>query len=184
MSTGKDVYVVTYDDRYREAFARLNLEWIETLFEVEPRDRTVLGDPRGIVVDPGGEVFFLVEEGEAVGTVAMMPVDNGFDLTKMAVTAHARGKGYGGRLMKAALDWARRRGAARVTLCSNTRLTPALALYREHGFRTVQFGAQVGWKRSDIMMELDLGSAPSGTFDTTESFAGCTAEVAVRRRVS
>ncbi len=184
MSTDKGIDVVTYDDRYREAFARLNLEWIETLFEVEPRDRTILGDPLGIIVEPGGEVFFLLKEGEAVGTVALMPIDGGFDLTKMAVTAHARGKGYGGRLMQTALDWARRRGATRVTLCSNTQLTPALALYRKHGFRTVQRGAQVGWKRSDIMMELDLGSVPSETCDTTESFAGCTAEEAVRRRVS
>ena len=161
METDMDLQVVTYDDRYRDAFAQLNLEWIETLFEVEPRDSAVLGDPRGMIVAPGGEVFFLLAQGEVVGTVAMMPIDGGFDLTKMAVAPHARGKGYGERLMQAALDWARSHDAARVTLCSNTQLTPALSLYRKHGFRTVQGGAEADWKRCDIIMELDLRSGSS-----------------------
>ncbi len=168
MSTDASIDVVTYDDRYREAFARLNLEWIEAIFEVEPRDRTVLADPRGVIVEPGGEVFFLLQDGEVVGTVALMPIDGGFDLTKMAVTAHARGKGYGRRLMQTALDWARRRGAARVTLYSNTQLGPALALYRQYGFRTVGLGVEVGWNRSDIAMELDLGRAQPSKHETTE----------------
>jgi GNAT superfamily N-acetyltransferase len=160
MNTNLDLRVVTYEDRYQDAFARLNFEWIEALFEVEPLDRIVLGDPRGMIVAAGGEVFFLLAEGEVVGTVAMMPIDGGFDLTKMAVAPDARGKGYGERLMQTALAWARSHDAARVTLCSNTQLTTALSLYRKHGFRTVQGGAEADWKRCDIMMELDLKSAP------------------------
>jgi GNAT superfamily N-acetyltransferase len=168
MNSDLDLQVVTYDDRYRDAFARLNLEWIEALFEVEPRDRTILADPQGMIVAPGGEVFFLLAQGEAVGTVAMMSIDGGFDLTKMAVAPHARGKGYGERLIQSALDWARGHDAARVTLCSNTQLTPALSLYRKHGFRTVQGGAKAEWKRCDIMMELDLRSASSTGRDKPE----------------
>lgn len=159
MRTETTPRIVTYEARYRDDFARLNLEWIESLFEVEPRDRAVLNDPVAIVVAPGGEVFFLLDDGEVVGTVAMMPVAGGFELTKMAVTQHARGRGHGGRLLRAAIDWARERGAERVTLCSNTQLTPALALYRRYGFRTMDRGTPEGWVRSDIAMELDVRCA-------------------------
>ena len=43
---------------------------------------------------------------------------------------------------------------------SNTQLTPAIALYRKHGFLTTREGPEVsqeaGYERADILMELPL----------------------------
>jgi len=153
--------VVTYRDEYREHFAALNREWIERWFRMEPRDWEALGDPRGTIVDRGGEVFFLLGDGEVYGTCALKLHEPGvYELTKMAVHPDARGRGYGGVLLRAALDAARERGARRVFLLSSQRLEPAIAMYRKHGFVVTRLGPHPLYERSDIEMELELGAAP------------------------
>lgn len=156
--------VVTYRDEYREAFAELNREWIERHFRMEPRDREALQDPRGTIVEPGGQVFFAVAGGEVMGTVAMKrAAADVFELSKMAVRPEARGRGYGDLLVGAAVAWARERGARRVFLLSNTLLAPAIRLYEKHGFVTEHRGPHPGYERANIRMELDLtGGAPPG----------------------
>jgi hypothetical protein len=41
-------------------------------------------------------------------------------------------------------------------LLSNTRLGPALTLYRKHGFRDVPLDPRNGYSRADIQLELPL----------------------------
>jgi putative acetyltransferase len=74
----------------------------------------------------------------------------------MAVDPAARGRGYGDRLMEAAIAFARDAGARRLMLLSNTRLAPALTLYRKHGFRDVPLDPANGYSRADIQLELPL----------------------------
>jgi GNAT superfamily N-acetyltransferase len=152
----QEVRLVTFEARLAPAFARLNLEWIESLFEVEPRDRETLDHPQKTVLDRGGEIFFVLENGAPVGTVALVSVAHGYELEKMAVTESARGRGHGDRLLQAAIEWARARGASRVTLYSNRSLEPAIRLYRKHGFREIPMESFADWKRSNIHMQLDL----------------------------
>ena len=157
VSNGAGVRVVTYADEYRAHFEALNREWIEALFRLEPRDEHALADPRGTYVDGGGEVFFAVDDGAVFGTCALRSTGaDSFELCKMAVSPAARGRGLGELLLTAAIATARARGARRVTLCSNTRLAPALALYRKHGFVTTREGPHPEYERSNIEMELDL----------------------------
>lgn len=155
--------VVTYRPDYRSAFERLNTAWLEELFAVEAYDLKYLRDPGGLIIEPGGEVFFLVDEGEVLGTCALIKrSEDTYELGKMAVDARARGRGYGHLLMKAALAWARRREAARIILFSNTTLTPALKLYEKHGFVVTRYGPHPDYARADIEMQLDFG-APSSS---------------------
>jgi GNAT superfamily N-acetyltransferase len=151
------VRLVTWDPRLRSDFERLNREWIERYFAVEEEDRRVFTDPEGEIVAPGGQVFFLID-GEGVrATCAVIRHDGEtFELAKMAVVAAARGRGYGDRLMDAAIAFARSAGARRMMLLSNTRLAPALALYRKHGFREVPLDPANGYSRADIQLELAL----------------------------
>ncbi|MFP2932063.1 GNAT family N-acetyltransferase [Pyxidicoccus sp. 3LG] len=150
--------VVTWDARYREDFARLNREWIEHYFTLEPADVESFADPHGTFVAPGGEVFFALADGKVLGTCALRaePGDT-YELCKMAVSTEARGLGLGDALMEAVLRFARVRGARRVYLVSNTKLGPALGLYRKHGFVTTRQGDEVsreaGYARADIEME-------------------------------
>jgi len=150
--------VVTYREEYRPDFERLNRAWIEQYFVLEPPDLEVFQNPARLIVEPGGEVFFVVDEGGVQGTCAVMPHGpDAFELAKMAVSEEARGQGYGDLLMEAAIAFARRAGARRLMLVSNTALGPALRLYRKHGFVEVPIEDQPGYERVDIQLELRLG---------------------------
>jgi putative acetyltransferase len=150
-------HVATWRTEYREDFERLNRDWIETYFAVEPSDLAVFRDPEGVIVRPGGEIFFVVDEDGVRGTCALLPHGPGvLELAKMAVSPAAQGKGYGELLVRAAIAYARERGVGKLMLVSNTRLEPAIRLYRKCGFREVPMGPGVEYARADIQMELDI----------------------------
>lgn len=152
------VRVIAYCDTYAEAFARLNLDWIEEYFEIEDLDLKYLEDPRGTIVAPGGEVFFVVDGDTVLGTCAMIRRDpQTYELAKMAVAKNARGRGLGKLLMETCIDYARKKGARRVRLVSNTMLEPAIRLYEKCGFKTTRLGEDPHYQRGDIEMTLELG---------------------------
>jgi GNAT superfamily N-acetyltransferase len=149
--------IVTWRPELRADFERLNREWIERYFEVEAGDLEVFGDPEAAIVAPGGQIFFVIEEGEVRGTCAVIRRDaETCELAKMAVAPAARGRGHGDRLVRAAIDFARGAGARRLLLVSNTRLGAALTLYRKHGFRDVPLDPSNGYSRADAQLELPL----------------------------
>jgi GNAT superfamily N-acetyltransferase len=149
--------IVSWRPELRADFERLNREWIEQYFVVEQEDLKVFGDPAGQIVAPGGQVFFLLDEDGVRGTCAVIRHDaDTYELAKMAVAPAARGRGYGDRLVEAAVAFARGTGARRLMLVSNTRLAPALTLYRKHGFRDVPLDPASGYSRADIQLELQL----------------------------
>jgi GNAT superfamily N-acetyltransferase len=153
--------VVTYRELWREAFERLNREWIETWFELEAADRETFRDPYGKIVAPGGQIFFVVEGDEVLGTCAVVrhgPATH--EIAKMAVAPAARGLGYGDLLMEAAVEFSRAAGARRVVIVSNTRLAPAIRLYEKHGFVRVPLEPDERYARADIRLELELGRQP------------------------
>ena len=152
------VRLVSWRPDLRPHFERLNLEWIERWFAVEEDDRKVFADPAGHIVVPGGHIFFVVDEVGVRGTCAVIRHDaETFELAKMAVEPSAQGRGYGDRMVEAAVGFARAAGARRLMLVSNTRLGPALNLYRKHGFRDVPLDEANGYSRADIQLEVALG---------------------------
>ncbi len=154
---GVTAELVSWRPEYRIHFERLNREWIEQYFAVEEEDRKVFGDPESAIVAPGGQIFFLVDEEGVRGTCAVVRHDaETYELAKMAVSPAARGRGYGDRLVEAVVAFARGAGARRVMLVSNSRLAPALTLYRKHGFHDVPLDPANGYSRADVQMELPL----------------------------
>ncbi|MEU6579685.1 GNAT family N-acetyltransferase [Nocardia sp. NPDC046763] len=116
------------------AFKDLNLEWIETIFSVEPADLATLDNPQAIV-DYGGEVLIARLDGEAVGCVALVQEEPGvFELSKMAVSPRFRGRGIGRVVLATAIERVRDLGATEFFLASNARLASAVHLYEAMGF--------------------------------------------------
>jgi ribosomal protein S18 acetylase RimI-like enzyme len=154
--------VVPYREEFRPAFEQLNREWIETFFVLEDADREVLGDPKAKILDGGGQVFFVLEREEVLGTCAVLR-HNGevFEIAKMAVAPSARGRGLGDLLMEASIAFARAAGARRVVIVSNTVLEPAIRLYRKHGFVQVPMAADARYRRANIRLERELGPTAS-----------------------
>jgi len=146
-----------FDPKYLPAFVELNREWIERYFVLEAMDLAQLENPYESILDKGGEIFFLLEEGSVAGTCAMVPHGpRAYELAKMAVSPKTRGRGYGDILMQAAIDWAKKQKAQKILLLSNTVLKPAIALYQKHGFKTMHLGEHADYKRCNIEMELVL----------------------------
>jgi ribosomal protein S18 acetylase RimI-like enzyme len=151
------VVVVPYRDEFGAAFERLNRQWIEMYFVLEQADREILGDPRGKILDRGGQVFFVLDRGEVLGTCAVLRHDaEECEIAKMAVAPAARGRGYGDLLMEACVAFARQIGCRRIVIVSNTVLEPAIRLYRKHGFIQVPLATDSRYQRANIRLELEL----------------------------
>lgn len=145
--------VVTYDPLYKTVFRDLNIAWIEKYFAVEPKDVEQTSAPEQCLAD-GGEIFFVVVDGEAVGTCAMYKIGDGiYELAKMAVTPLFHGNGFGDLLMLEAEKWARGKNAREIHILSNTVLGPAISLYKKHGYDTIHLGDHPDYKRCNIEMK-------------------------------
>ena len=152
------IEVVPFLPDLAPAFQRLNLDWIERLFAVEAADRKVLADPERAIIVPGGQIFFALEGDAAVGTVAMIRVEESvFELAKMAVATSHQKRGIGELLGRAAIDWARTTGATLVFLQTNSRLANSIRLYERLGFRHAVNPDPPDYARSDVYMELSFG---------------------------
>ncbi|MEO1327356.1 MAG: GNAT family N-acetyltransferase [Pseudomonadota bacterium] len=148
------VEIHLFRDAWAEDFRRLNEEWLERYFRIEPIDARVLGDPRAHIIDPGGQIFFAVEGDQVLGTCAVKAAgDRRFELTKMAVTSNAQGKGVGRRLLDAACDWYLAGEGECLFLESHSSLGAALALYESSGFEHRPRPFTSDYERADVYME-------------------------------
>jgi putative acetyltransferase len=142
------------------AFRTLNEEWITRYFTLEAKDRETLDDPVNSILLKGGHIFMAYAGAEPVGCVALIPMRDGvYELSKMAVSPHLRGRGIGRRLLQHALVQAKCLGANSLFLGSNTRLKDAVHLYESVGFRHVKPEAlpPMPYSRADVFMEMPLG---------------------------
>jgi GNAT superfamily N-acetyltransferase len=158
MEAGSGVIaIVPFRGELAGAFRRLNLAWIEQLFEVEAADRKVLDDPESRIIEPGGQIFFAMDGRAAVGTVAMIFVHAGrYELAKMAVAASYQKRGLGERLGAAGIAWAREAGARTIFLQTNSRLANAIRLYERLGFRHAVDPDPSEYARADVHMEMRI----------------------------
>jgi GNAT superfamily N-acetyltransferase len=138
-------------------FKKLNVEWLDEYFRVEPIDETVLSDPAGQVIAGGGDILFALKDGRAIGTAALKPHGGGcLELTKMAVTRPYRGRGVGRRLVEAAIARFHELGGETLFLESHSSLLPALKLYESVGFRhAARPGGPSPYERADVYMVYD-----------------------------
>ncbi|HWF98120.1 MAG TPA: helix-turn-helix domain-containing GNAT family N-acetyltransferase [Steroidobacteraceae bacterium] len=146
------VEIVPFERRYAADFKRLNVEWLEKYFRVEPIDEEVLSRPQRILRD-GGAIFLARHRGEVVGTCALLNTGGGrFELSKMAVTAGHQGLGIGRKLIHAVIAEYLSRGARELFLESNSKLTPAITLYESAGFAHARRPEPSHYERSDVYM--------------------------------
>ena len=151
------IAIVPFELRHAADWASLNEGWlIEGGFEIEARDRKVIADPQGAILDPGGRIFIAERDGQAVGCCALIAMDDGgFEVAKMCVTPDARGLGLGRQLLQACEDAAIAARAPRLYLESASSLTTAGALYRSFGFIDLP-PRETPYVRADVFMEKRL----------------------------
>jgi putative acetyltransferase len=146
--------IVEFAPDHAEAFKTLNEAWITKYFAIEAKDREVLDDPKGKIVDPGGRIFMAFKDDEPVGCVALIRMDDGgYEVAKMTVLETLRGSGLGRLLMQRCIDAGAEMGAPRLYLETNSSLAPALGLYRAMGFVDAGPPAHNDYARGDTWME-------------------------------
>ncbi len=92
----------------------------------------------GAYAPPGGVLLIARDADAAAGCVALRRLDAGTgEMKRMYVREQYRGSGLGRRLAVAVIEAAKKKGYARVVLDTLPKLAPAIALYRDLGFREV-----------------------------------------------
>jgi ribosomal protein S18 acetylase RimI-like enzyme len=126
---------------------------------MDDKDRLILGDPLGQVLETGGEIFLIARSEATLGCCALLPLENqSWELAKMAVAKEHRGCGIGKRLLHHVVEYAKETGTHKLSLKTSSLLQPAIHLYKSVGFQIV---AQENSKlsrnaRADVFMELIL----------------------------
>jgi len=152
-----NVKIVPYQKKYKKDFKKLNKEWLEKYFKVEPIDKKIIDFPEEEIIKNGGEIFFALLKNEVVGTCAVLKVDRmTYELQKMAVTEKEQGMQVGKKLGLTVIGFAVSKRAKKLVLDTNHKLTSAMQLYRKLGFVIVPFEYDEKYERELIRMELNL----------------------------
>ncbi len=153
----KHVEIVEFKKEFAPQFAQLNFDWLEKYFYIEDYDREVLTNPEKYILNDGGHIFFAMVDDQVVGTVALIyRGEEGFELSKMAVTEKFQGLRIGQKLMYHCIHFAQTHKISRLFLDSNTTLKPAINLYNKVGFKEIPVPKDSPYERCNIRMELNV----------------------------
>ena len=151
------IIIDLFKEEYKLDFQALNLQWIKKYFRVEEEDRKILENPKSYVIDRGGQIFFAINDGKAIGTAAMVLVEESiFELSKMAVDPNYQGLGIGRRIVDECIKFAKYHKAQEIFLITNDKLLPALELYRSSGFELDENYDDNRYERGNTKMKLSL----------------------------
>lgn len=127
--------IISYSSALQPHFESINKAWVSKYFTLESFDIDQLEHPEETILAQGGEIIFAKLGEDILGTVALIPKEEGdWEMIKMGVKESAQGKGVGFALGKRLLEMAREKGATRVVLYTNTKLEAALRVYEKLGF--------------------------------------------------
>src|SRR5665647_3245204 len=141
-----NIEIIGFRDELANYFTELNLAWLKKYFVVEPIDSEVLSYPKKFIIDKGGFIFFATADGEIAGT---------FALIKMAVDERFQGNNIGNKMLEFCMKELKQLQATKLILFSNTKLQPAIHLYRKYGFTEIPVGNSE-YNRANIKMEINF----------------------------
>lgn len=147
--------IVPYEPKYREAFVRLNTEWLTKLYYIESFDQYSM-DHIDELIEKGSMAFFALDDaGEVLATCMTEPIgDDVWEICKLAAVGQYTGTGAGSAVLQACMDYAKAHGAKKLCLITISGLKPAIHLYRKFGFVEIPYQKDV-WhsEKADVEME-------------------------------
>jgi len=156
-TTAGSIIIDIFKKEYKSDFETLNLQWIKKYFKVEEEDSRILKNPESYVIDGGGQIFFALKDGKAIGTAAMvLTKEKIFELSKMAVDSRYQGLGIGRMLINECIGFAKKQSADEIFLITNDQLLPAMELYYSSGFELDEDYDDNRYERGNTKMKLLL----------------------------
>ena len=156
-TTAGSIIIDIFKKEYKSDFETLNLQWIKKYFKVEEEDSRILKNPESYVIDGGGQIFFALKDGKAIGTAAMvLTKERIFELSKMAVDSRYQGLGIGRMLINKCIGFAKKQSADEIFLITNDQLLPAMELYYSSGFELDEDYDDNRYERGNTKMKLLL----------------------------
>lgn len=153
---GMNIEIIAFREELAVYFTELNLAWLKKYFVAEPIDIEILSDPKKSIIDKGGFIFFATAEEKVIGTFALIKIaEDEYELSKMAVDEDFQGNKTGNIMLEFCLNEVKKLQAAKLILYSNTKLHPAIHLYRKYGFKEIPL-ENAEYKRANIKMEINL----------------------------
>ena len=152
------VTIVPFEKKYAKFFEESNKTWVEKYFKLEEKDKLTLELPQKNIIDKGGKIVIALYDGQPIGTCGLMKMDDeefDYEVVKMVVEDEYKGKGIGLLLMNAILDEAKKLGAKKLFIETNTVLSTAINLYKKVGFKKIS-GYSSPYERSNYHMQLQL----------------------------
>lgn len=151
-----DIQIILYSDENKQFIKTLNYNWLEKYFHIEKGDEISLSNPKEEIIDKGGFIFYVKLNQEIIGTASLIKKNNSiFELGKMAISDKYQGFGIGKKLIDYCLKFAKEQKIEKLILYSNTKLEPAIHLYKKYGFNEVELEHGL-YERANIKMELIL----------------------------
>lgn len=150
--------IINFESQYQPRVKEISYEWLMKYNLWEPIDDEYLDNPKEMILDKGGYLFLAEFGGEIVGTVALVPVEEGVaEISKLGVTEKMQGMKIGKQLMEKCIETAEQKGLKKLILYSNQLLTNSIDMYKKFGF--VEIIDDTGkYDRADIKMELLIGA--------------------------
>ena len=150
------IEIIPYESKYQPDFKRMNLEWLDRYGLTESHDLEILDHPEETVIARDGRLFLAKDGENIIASLGIARVDKeSFELIKMYVDPAYRGRGIGKNLLELCIAEAKKAGAKKLILFSNSQLTNALTLYKKYGFRHVEVTG-TPLVTADVKMELEL----------------------------
>jgi ribosomal protein S18 acetylase RimI-like enzyme len=151
------VELIDFKPQYAHYFKSINIQWLNDMFELEETDHEILNDPKRVIIDSGGKIFFAKHSSLGfVGTCALLKKDEkSYELTKMGVLKNARGLKIGEALLEHVIQQANRLKIEKLYLLTNKKCQAAIHLYEKLGFEhddriMQQYAAK--YQRADVAM--------------------------------
>lgn len=112
---------------------------------LEEEDYRVFGNIEGLI-GGGAMIFFAVEKEVVLATCLIKPVGAGvWEICKLAANEEVPHKG-------ACMEYAKKHGAEKVVIETNSALKPAVHIYEKYGFKSVPI-EKTDFARVDLVME-------------------------------
>jgi ribosomal protein S18 acetylase RimI-like enzyme len=151
-----NIQIIGFNEKLSTFFTTLNIAWLQKYFVVEQIDQEILSDPKKYIIDKGGYIFFAKAGEKIAGTFALIKAEEGtYELSKMAVDEEFQGKNIGNKMLEFCLAEGKRLHAKKIILYSNTKLEPAIHLYKKFGFKEIPL-MHSDYERANIQMEINL----------------------------